>query len=84
MSDLSQESFSSSAPSSNPSPEDRLARKVESRYPEDPDLQQHVLESARKAGTAERIVRGELVLPHPDDARRDMERVQREQQRQKG
>jgi hypothetical protein len=79
MSELSQQSFDSSPQSSTPTPEDRLARQVESRYPEDPDLQQHVLESARRAGTVDRIVSGELSLPHPQDARRDLERVQRQE-----
>lgn len=84
MSDLSQPSYDSSPPPSKPSAEDRVARLVEARYPEDPDLQQHVLESARRAGTIGRIASGELSLPHTEDARRDLERVQRDQQRQRG
>lgn len=68
---------------STPTPEDRLGMLVEARYPDDPDLQQHVLESARRAGTVERIVRGELALPHPEDAARDLERVQRQEREQR-
>lgn len=84
MSELSQPSYEPSPAPSKPTPEDRLSKLVEARYPEEPELQDHVSESARRAGTVERIVRGELVLPHPDDARRDLERVQRQQQRQQG
>jgi hypothetical protein len=80
MSELSSLSSEPSLTPSTPTSEDRLARQVESRYPEDPDLQQHVLESARRAGTVDRIVSGELSLPHPHDARRDLERVQRQEQ----
>lgn len=83
MSELSSPFSEQSSTHSTPSPEDRLARQVESRYPEDPDLQQHVLESARRAGTVDRIVSGELSLPHPQDARRDLERVQRQEREQR-
>lgn len=84
MSQPSDESYSSSPASSPTSGEDRLRRLVEARYPEDPELQNHVLESARSAGTVDRVLSGELVLPHPEDARRDLERVRRQQQRQGG
>lgn len=83
MSELSQESFDSSLPRSNPSGEDRLGKLVEARYPDNPDLQQHVLDQARKAGTVDRIASGELSLPHPEDARRDLERVQRQEREQR-
>lgn len=83
MSPPSDESFSSSPPSSPPSGEERLRQLVQARYPDGTDLQEHVLESAMKAGTVDRIVSGELVLPHPEDARRDLDRVRRQQQRQR-
>lgn len=84
---MSKPSSHSSEPSSThstPTSEDLLHQLVQARYPDDPGLQEHVLESARKAGTVDRIVSGELSLPHPEDARRDLERVQRQQERQGG
>lgn len=79
MSELSSPfSEQSSMPSTN-TPEERLARQVFARYPDDPELQQHVLESAHRAGTVDRIVSGELSLPHPEDARRHLERIKRQE-----
>lgn len=50
-----------------------LEERIRDAY-EDDDVAQWVAESVAKSGNEEKIMAGELVLPHPHDAKRNMER----------
>lgn len=60
----------------------KLQQMVEEAY-DDEDVRQHVLDSAAANATVDKIESGELVLPHPIDARRSMEEEQRRKQQEK-
>lgn len=58
--------------------DDMLAEK----YPDNPDMQQRVKEDVIARGTEQRIVSGELRLPHPQDAEAHFRRMDDDKQRE--
>ena len=61
----------------------KIDRMIDETYDDD-EVKRAVADDVRENGTAERIERGELVLPHPDDARRWLDSKNAEEDRRRG